>query len=495
MRLADLLAAASLPLPAPLTRAEADLEIVQITADSRQVVPGSLFAALPGSKQDGRTFIPEALARGAVAVLAEPGTRLADRSAAVAIPCNNPRHWLAILASAYYAPQPRLLACVTGTSGKTSVAHFTRSLWQSLGRQAASLGTLGVQPAAVPAPPALTTPDPVALHRCLQALQAAGFEQAVLEASSHGLDQHRLDGLEVAAAAFTNLSHEHLDYHGDMESYFAAKARLFDVLLRPDGAAVLNADSRYYEALTLIARRRGQRIISYGRSGAANLRLLERQPRAEGQDLTLSIDGKDAKLFLPLIGDFQVANALAALGLVIGTGADPQASLGALETLTPVPGRLELVGRTAKGGTVFVDYAHKPAALEAVLKTLRPHVFGKLWVVVGCGGDRDREKRPIMGRLAAELADAAIVTDDNPRSEDPASIRAAMLKDNPGLSEIGERRKAIETAVHALGKGDLLVIAGKGHESGQIVGAKVLPFDDRAVAREAIAASDRGTAA
>ncbi len=495
MRLADLLAAVSLPLAGPLAKHQADLQIESLTCDSRQAKPGSLFAALPGSQADGRDFIPDALAKGAVAVLAAKGSVLPANGKAALIACDNPRRWLALLASTFHAPQPRLIACVTGTSGKTSVAHFTRSLWQALGHNAASLGTLGVVPSAVPAPPALTTPDPVALHRCLQELQLAGFEHAVLEASSHGLDQFRLDGLEVAAAAFTNLSHEHLDYHPNMQAYFAAKARLFEALLRPDGVAVLNADTPYYEALTGIARGRGQRILSYGVSGAANLRIMEQKPSAEGQALTLAVDGKEQRVALPLLGDFQACNAVAALGLVIGSGSDPTAAVAALEQLKPVPGRLEAVGQTASGGKVFVDYAHKPAALEAVLTTLRPYVRGKLWVVVGCGGDRDREKRPIMGRMAAELADHGIITDDNPRGEDPAAIRAAMLAGHPDLAEIGDRRQAIETAVHALEKGDILVVAGKGHESGQTVGDKVLPFDDREVSREAIAASERGTAA
>ncbi len=484
-----------MPLAAPLAPAQADLEIASLTLDSRQVVPGSLFAALPGSQADGRDYIPHALSKGAVAVLAVKGTHLPADSDTCLLLCDNPSHWLAVLASVFHAPQPRLIACVTGTSGKTSVAHFTRSLWQALGHKAASLGTLGVVPEVENPPPSLTTPDSVALHRTLNELQRRGIEHAVLEASSHGLDQCRLDGLEVSAAAFTNLSHEHLDYHATMEGYFAAKARLFERLLRPDGVAVLNADSPYYEPLTTIARRRGQRIFSFGASGAANLRILEQKPKTTGQSLLLSLDGQERRLQLPLIGDFQACNVLAALGLVIGTGSDPSAALEAAGDLVPVPGRLEFIGRTQAGGSVFVDYAHKPAALEAVLSTLRPYTKGRLWVVVGCGGDRDREKRPIMGRLAAELADQGIITDDNPRGEDPAEIRAAMLEGHPDLTEIGDRRQAIETAVHELKKGDVLVIAGKGHEAGQIVGKKVLPFDDRDVARTSIAAAGRGTAA
>ncbi|MEO1193471.1 MAG: UDP-N-acetylmuramoyl-L-alanyl-D-glutamate--2,6-diaminopimelate ligase [Pseudomonadota bacterium] len=487
MRLADLLTTAGFPLAQPLGQEAAAREITLITQDSRTAGPGSLFAALPGSRFDGRSFIPEVLAKGTDVVLAPSGTQLPEGSQATLLASDAPRHWLARLAAVFLAPQPRLLVCVTGTSGKTSVAHFTRGLWSSLGQRAASLGTLGVQPAVVPPLPGLTTADPVALHGCLSDLQAAGYEQVVLEASSHGLDQHRLDGLDVAAAAFTNLSHEHLDYHGDMASYFAAKARLFADLLRPDGVAVLNADSPYYEELTVIARRRGQRILSFGNSGAANLRLLAQTPVAKGQTLDLSIDGKEQRLLLPLIGDFQASNALAALGLVIGTGADPDAALAGVTRLTPVPGRLEYVGQTAQGGRVYVDYAHKPAALEAVLTTLRPHTKGRLSVVVGCGGDRDREKRPVMGRMAAELADRGIITDDNPRSEDPARIRAAMLAGNPSLTEIGDREEAIAAAIADLRANDVLVIAGKGHESGQTAGGVTLPFDDREVARRYLA--------
>ena len=495
MRLADLLSAASLPLAAPLAPTEADVEVSGLTLDSRQAVPGSLFAALPGTHADGRDFIPQALAQGAVAVLAGPGTRLPDSSTVPLIACCDPKHWLAILAGVFHSPQPRTVTCVTGTSGKTSVAHFARTLWEVIGMPAASLGTLGVFHSVESLPTSLTTPDSIAIHCALQKLQAKGIERAVLEASSHGLDQRRLDGLEIAAAAFTNLSPEHLDYHESMAAYFAAKVRLFTDLLRPDGLAVLNADSSYYEQLTLIARERGQRILSYGTDGAADLRILERKAESSGQILTLFVEGSEQHLQLPLIGDFQAMNALAALGLVMGTGAAPAEALEAMTKLTPVPGRLEFVGSTAAGGRVYVDYAHKPGALEAVLTTLRPYARKRLWVVVGCGGDRDRDKRPVMGRLAAKLADHGIITDDNPRGEDPAEIRAAMLLGHPDLTEIGNRRQAIEAAVQALKKDDLLVIAGKGHESGQTASGKTTPFDDRVVAREEIAATKGESAA
>jgi len=457
MRFADLLAAASTPLGRPLDPDSANLQIAGLTADSRDVRPGFLFAAIPGTRLDGRAFIPQAVAAGAAAILAPAGTALPqglEGKPPALVTDANPRRQLAILAAAFYAPQPRRIACVTGTSGKTSTAHFTRAIWERLGLRAASLGTLGVVPPIPDAPPALTTPDPVGLHRCLGSLQREGVEHAVLEASSHGLDQFRLDGLEVSAAAFTNLSREHLDYHGTMEAYLAAKARLFSNLLRPDGTAVLNRDVPEFEAMAGIARRRGQRILAFGKHPEADLRLQEQQPTAAGQVLTLSLNGRTETLTLPLIGDFQAWNALAALGLVLAGPVDPQAAVQALAVLPPVPGRLEASGQTPAGGRVYVDYAHKPAALEAVLATLRPHVAGKLVVVFGCGGDRDRGKRPIMGEIAARMADAAIVTDDNPRSEDPAAIRAEILAASPRLEEIGDRQEAIAAAMRRLSAGD-----------------------------------------
>jgi len=470
--------------------AVAEVEISGLTADSRKVAVGYLFAALPGSRADGRDFIPQAIDQGAAAVLAPEGTVLPAPKAPGARPValvtdHNPRRRLALFAARFYGRQPATVAAVTGTNGKTSVASFTRQLWQALGHASASLGTLGLQPPRADAPASLTTPDPVELHRCLATLARDSVNHVVLEASSHGLDQYRLDGIRVSAAAFTNLTRDHLDYHGTMEAYLAAKLRLFRELLQPDGAAVVNIDDPAGAAFVEAARARGVRLITYGHS-RSDLRLLEQQPTATGQDLRVEIFGMTRDIALPVAGAFQAGNALAALGLVLGGSADVEEAVAALARLTGVPGRVELVGATPAGAHVYVDYAHTPDALETVLKALRPHAENRLFVIIGCGGDRDRGKRPIMGRIAATLADHAIITDDNPRSEDPAAIRQEMLAEAPGAEEIGDRGAAIATAVAAMGPGDVLVIAGKGHESGQIVGGQVLPFDDRDVARTAI---------
>lgn len=489
MRLTDLAQNAQLSL----TGLNVDLSIAGLTADSRQVAPGFLFAALPGSKQDGRGFIADAIAKGAVAILAPLGTALPANlnRQPLLLTDANPRAALAKLAAAFYGRQPSHIACVTGTSGKTSSVHFLRELWGAIGHKAASLGTLGVIPERKDAPKALTTPDPIELHRCLAALAKEGVEHVAMEASSHGLDQYRLEGVKVEAAAFTNLSRDHLDYHPTMEAYLAAKARLFSELLPIGGAAVLNADVPEYAQLAAIAKDRGLRLIDYGRKGQT-ITLLRQELDAQGQTLDLRVLGKESLIRLNVPGSFQAMNALAALGLALGCGADPIKATAALEKLSGVPGRLELAARTPSGGIVLVDYAHKPGALESVLQTLRPHTAKRLFVVVGCGGDRDRGKRPVMGRIAATLADVAIITDDNPRSEDPAAIRREILAGAPGLIEIGDRRKAIATAMRQLKAGDLLVIAGKGHESGQTVGDITLPFDDREVAREILAELEAG---
>jgi len=334
----------------------------------------------------------------------------------------------------------------------------------------------------------------VELHRCLATLARDRIDHVVLEASSHGLDQSRLDGIRASAAAFTNLTRDHLDYHGTMEAYQAAKLRLFTELLQPDGTAVVNVDDPAGAAFVAAAKARGVRLITYGRKAGADLQLVAQQPTATGQDLKISVFGKAHDVALPVAGAFQAGNALAALGLVLGSGEDTDKAVAALETLSGVPGRVELVGETPAGAHVYVDYAHTPDALETVLKALRPHAQNRLFVIIGCGGDRDRGKRPLMGRIAVTLADAAIITDDNPRSEDPASIRQEMLAAAPGAEEIGDRGAAIAHAVAAMGPGDVLVIAGKGHESGQIVGGQVLPFDDRDVARTAISRLAGGAA-
>ena len=462
------------------------LEIAGLTADSRRVEAGFLFAALPGSQADGRDFIDQAVARGAVAVLAPSGTEIKRYDPPVLlIQDPEPRRRLALMAAALHKRQPREIVAVTGTNGKTSVAVFVRQIWEHLGRRAASLGTLGLMPPRADAPAALTTPDPVELHRCLAALAADGVDALAMEASSHGLDQYRLDGVRLSAAAFTNLSRDHLDYHGSMEAYLAAKARLFTDLLPADGTAVLNADIAEFAHLKSLCDRRGQEIVSYGQAGR-DLRLLALKPLPAGLDLTLEIRGDRRQVTVPLAGAFQAHNLLAALGLVLAGGADPAAALASLPHLTGVPGRVERVGATPTGGQVYVDYAHTPDALAVVLQAMRPHVAGKLWVVFGAGGDRDPGKRPLMGAAAAAHADRVVVTDDNPRSETPAAIRAQILPACPEAIEIGDRREAIEFALARLEDGDVLVIAGKGHESGQIVGDRVLPFDDRDAARTAI---------
>jgi len=473
-----------------------EADIVGLSADSRAVRPGYLFAALPGARADGRAFIGEAIRRGAVAILAPPGTALDPAEPAIPlITDNNPRRRLALMAARFYGRQPKVVAAVTGTNGKTSVAEFTRQIWRHLGLPAASLGTLGVRAPDREEPLALTTLDPVALHRLLAELAEAGLDHLAFEASSHGLDQYRLDGVRVTAAAFTNLSRDHLDYHPDMESYLAAKARLFTTVMAPGGTAVLNADAPEWPALRALCQGRGHRVIGYGKAAHAvrGLRLDEVTPRPDGLELAASLFGRAQRARLGLIGAFQAWNALAALGLAIACGADARAAWAALPGLEGAPGRLQHVGDSTKGGAVYVDYAHTPGALETVLEAIRPHVRGRLLAVFGCGGDRDHGKRPLMGAVAARLADRAIVTDDNPRSEDPAAIRSAILAACPGAREIGDRGQAIRAGIAELGPGDVLVIAGKGHERGQIVGPETIPFDDAEVARRAIEREEAGS--
>jgi UDP-N-acetylmuramoyl-L-alanyl-D-glutamate--2,6-diaminopimelate ligase len=482
LRLNDLIAGLDLTVP-PSTAT--DLEIAGITADSRAVQPGFLFAALPGSVHDGRQFIDAAVAAGAVAVLAGE----AHPAAVPTITADNPRRTLAKLAARFYRLQPAAIAAVTGTNGKTSVASFTRQIWTRLGHRAAALGTLGLVAPDRPPQPTLTTPDPVALHALLAELAAEGVDHLAMEASSHGLDQYRLDGVALTAAAFTNLTRDHLDYHKTMEAYFAAKLRLFERVLPRQGCAVLNADSDAFPFLEAVCRRRDQRVISFG-TGAADLALRDRRAAATGQDLTLSLFGTAEHVHLPVAGGFQALNALCALGLAIGCGAESRAALAQLEHLEGVRGRLELAATAPSGAPIYVDYAHTPDALQTVLTALRPHAARALVVIFGCGGDRDPGKRPLMGEIAVRLADRVVVTDDNPRSEDPAAIRKAVLAGCAGgttVTEIGDRADAIFATVRSLQAGDVLVVAGKGHEQGQIVGDVVRPFDDARVAREAIA--------
>jgi UDP-N-acetylmuramoyl-L-alanyl-D-glutamate--2,6-diaminopimelate ligase len=439
-----------------------------------------LFAALPGTKADGRAFIADALAKGCAAVLAPEATNF-DTGAVPLVRAANARQAFAKAAAAFFTAQPKVMTAVTGTNGKTSTVTFARQLWSRLGHKAASLGTLGVQAEGFPPRPSLTTPDPVDLHAALAELAGAGITHAAMEASSHGLDQYRLDGVRLQAAAFTNLTRDHLDYHADMQAYGAAKLRLFTELLAADGTAVVNADSDF--ATKVLAAR--PKALTFGRKGK-DLRLVSATPEPHGQVLALEILGRAATVHLPLAGTFQAENALAALGLVIACGADPAAAAEALETLEGVPGRLQKVAEAATGAPVYVDYAHTPDALETVLKALRPHASGRLIVVYGCGGDRDPGKRPQMGAIAETLADIAIVTDDNPRSEDPALIRRAILAAAPHAVEIGDRAQAIRHAVGLAKSGDVVVLAGKGHEAGQIIGTQVLPFDDAQEAFNAV---------
>jgi len=480
--------------------ATADLDIRGLTADSRAVKPGYLFAALEGARGDGRAFIPDALAKGAVAILTDlrdplPAPLAADGRAVPVLADANPRRSLALMAAKFHGLQPRTVAAVTGTSGKTSTVTFTRQVWATLGYQAASLGTLGIVAPNFERKGSLTTPDPVDLHADLAALAKSGVDHLAIEASSHGLEQCRLDGIDIKAAGFTNLSRDHLDYHPDMQSYLGAKLRLFSTVMPMGRVAVLNADIPEYEALLTVANARRHRVISYGRAGA-DLRLAALTPTPEGQILTLNAFGRRSDLLLPVAGAFQAHNALCAIGLAVGCGADDRQALAALSSLNVVPGRIERVATHPSGAPIFVDYAHKPDALRVILETLRPLASNRLVVVVGCGGDRDRGKRPEMGEIATRLADRAIITDDNPRSEDAAAIRAQMIAGVPAAArgkvrEIGDRAKAIATAIEQLDAGDVLVIAGKGHEQGQIVGNTVLPFNDAEEARVVVAALAR----
>ncbi|MEK7820209.1 MAG: UDP-N-acetylmuramoyl-L-alanyl-D-glutamate--2,6-diaminopimelate ligase, partial [Pseudomonadota bacterium] len=400
----------------------------------------------------------------------------------------NPRRAYALMAARFFARQPATVVAVTGTNGKTSTVHFLRQIWTALGHRAAGIGTLGLIGADGARTPSggLTTPDPAELHRLLRDLADGGVAHLAMEASSHGLDQHRLDGVRLKAAAFTNLTRDHLDYHRDMGTYGAAKRRLFAELLPEDGVAIIHAAAPGAEDILETCRRARRRIVTYGTEGA-DVALLAARPSPNGQRLELSVFGAARTVVLPLVGGFQVENALCALALAVVCGADAERALACLEKLDSVPGRLEKAGETRTGAAVYVDYAHTPDALANVLAALRPHTPGKLAVVFGCGGDRDAGKRPEMGRIAARDADAVIVTDDNPRGEDASSIRRAILAACPGAEDIADRRQAIRTAVARLRAGDVLVLAGKGHEQGQIVGAEARPFDDRTEARAALA--------
>jgi UDP-N-acetylmuramoyl-L-alanyl-D-glutamate--2,6-diaminopimelate ligase len=464
-----------------------ETDIIGLTCDSRRVEPGFLFAALPGTERDGRDFISDALDRGAAAVLSLPGTDI-GKAGDLSIPLlshANPRRQYALMAAAFYQVQPDMIAAVTGTNGKTSVVTFLRQIWDGLGRKAASAGTLGVVARGFENRKSLTTPDSAELHRNLRDLAHFGVDRLALEASSHGLMQHRLDGVRVSLAAFTNLTRDHLDYHGDMEEYLAAKLRLFTEILSPEGTAVINADGDPGGAVEEACRERGLRIMSYGQAGS-DVGLEESEAEDEGYRLGIAIGGKTHRLRLPLLGLFQVSNALCALSLAVASGEDAVACMGQLEQLQGVPGRVQLAGSHANGAGIFVDYAHTPAALMSVLEALRPHASGRLHVVFGCGGDRDAGKRPEMGAIANSHADGVIVTDDNPRTEDATEIRRQILARVPRAVEIADREEAIAEGIKGLEAGDILVIAGKGHERGQIVGTETRPFDDVQVVRDVL---------
>jgi len=453
-----------------------DPVITGVTADSRKAGPGTLFAALPGTAADGRAFIPQALTQGAAAVLAPTDTP--GDVAPVLVRSGDVRRAYALAAKAFYGAQPRTCVAVTGTNGKTSVATFCRQIWTRIGHKAASMGTLGVVAGTEALTgPGLTSPDAAEAARLMAELAGRGVTHLCLEASSHGIDQRRLDGVTLQAAAFTNLSQDHLDYHGDMDAYRDAKLRLFEQLLPRGRTAVLNADSDGYGPFASASLMSGLSLFSVGERGR-NLSLYSRQAVPEGQRLKVEADGKLYDLLLPLAGAFQASNAMVAAGLCVAAGDKADKVLEALEHIEGAQGRLQRIGAGPKGGEAYVDYAHTPDGLQTVLEALRPHATGKLIVVFGAGGDRDQGKRPLMGAIAAKYADVAIVTDDNPRSEDAAAIRKAIIATRSGMREIGDRKAAIGEAVASLRQGDVLVVAGKGHEQGQIVGETVYPFDD-----------------
>jgi len=460
--------------------------IVGMTSDSRAAGKGTLFAALPGTKADGARYIPQAIEAGAAAVLTGEQP-LPFECPVPVVRAADPRRALALAAARFYGRQPATVAAVTGTNGKTSVSVFLRQIWESAGHQAASLGTIGLVAPGGAVSGSLTTPDPIKLHETMADLAGEGVTHLALEASSHGLDQRRLDGVRFAAGAFTNLSRDHLDYHATLEAYLRAKLRLFDTLLPKGSAAVADADQPQADAVRRIAGRRGLTFVGVGQQGET-LKVLSVTRMPQGSRLTVEAWGEKRYVALPLVGDFQISNALVAAGLAVATGVEPAVALDALSELQGASGRLELVGTHPSGAMVFVDYAHTPDALANALQALRPHVDGKLVVVFGAGGDRDPGKRPLMGEAAARNADQLIVTDDNPRSEDPAAIRRAVLAGANGAKDIGDRRLAIRSAVEQLERGDILLIAGKGHETGQTIGDRTLPFSDQEEARKALAA-------
>ncbi|WP_442680289.1 UDP-N-acetylmuramoyl-L-alanyl-D-glutamate--2,6-diaminopimelate ligase [Sphingomonas sp. ASY06-1R] len=457
-----------------------DTRVTGFAIDSRKVAPGTVFGAFRGTVSNGEDYIPSAIAAGAVAVYARPEAVV---EGAVHVADAEPRRAFAYAAAKFFAPFPDHVVAVTGTNGKTSTVELTRQLWRMSGFHAASIGTLGVTTADDSVSTGLTTPDIATFLSNMAGLRREGVSHAAFEASSHGLSQFRTEGLPVHAAAFTNLSRDHLDYHGTMEAYLEAKLRLFSEVVAADGAAVVWMDDPASTRVAEIARERGLRLISLGTKGET-LRIVDRQPTQLGQTLTIDADGKTHQVKLPLIGAYQAANALTAAGLVLATGGETGDILARLARVQPVRGRLERAAISRAGAPIYVDYAHTPDGLEAAIQALRPHTAGRLIVLFGAGGDRDRGKRPLMGEVATRLADHVIVTDDNPRSENPAFIRREVLAGAPEAIEIDGRREAIAAAIADAGGNDIVLLAGKGHEQGQIVGDRVLPFDDVQVARE-----------
>jgi UDP-N-acetylmuramoyl-L-alanyl-D-glutamate--2,6-diaminopimelate ligase len=491
MKLRDLTGGAFPELQQQIDGAAGDLPISGLTSDSRKIAPGMLFVALAGTKADGAGFIADAVARGAAAVVgsaattADPGSAASQSAAVPRLSVDDPRRFLALAAAGFYGAQPKTMVAVTGTAGKTSVASFTRQIWAFAGHPAAMIGTTGVVSPTRDEYGSLTTPDPVALHALLAELAAEGVTHAAMEASSHGLDQRRLDGVLLAAAGFTNLGRDHMDYHPTVEHYMAAKMRLFDTLLPKGAPAIIFADDEWSDEAARVATAAGHDVRTVGRKGT--FLCLKRVEHFRHKQLAHIQVGADIfEVDLPLAGDFQLANALVAAGLAMVTGVPATTAMAALAKLKGASGRLELVGHTKDGALAYVDYAHKPDALEKVLTAVRPFTTGRIVTVFGCGGDRDKGKRPIMGEIASRLSDLVIVTDDNPRSEVPETIRAEIMAAAPGATEIGDRAKAIRHAVSLLAAGDTLIVAGKGHEEGQTVGTTVLPFSDHAELRKAL---------
>jgi UDP-N-acetylmuramoyl-L-alanyl-D-glutamate--2,6-diaminopimelate ligase len=471
-----------------LPDAVAATDVTGIASDSRKVKPGDLFVALSGTKADGSAFVADAVSRGAAAAVVAAGTSVDASVPVVAV--REPRRFLALAAARFYGRQPETMVAVTGTAGKTSVAAFTRQIWAHAGHAAAMIGTTGVVAPGRSDYGSLTTPDPVSLHALLAELADAGVTHAAMEASSHGLDQSRLDGVKLSAGAFTNLGRDHMDYHPTVEHYMASKMRLFDTLLPKGAPAVVYADDEWSGTAIDTARKAGCDVRTVGRKGDY-LALKRVEHFRHKQTAEIHVGGDIFEGHIPLAGDFQVANALVAAGLAMSTGVPAATAMAALEKLVGASGRLELVGHAKNGALAYVDYAHKPDALENVLTSVRPFTTGRVIVVFGCGGDRDKGKRPIMGEIATRLADVVIVTDDNPRSEVPAVIRSEIMAAAKGATEIGDRAEAIGAAVAMLSAGDTLIVAGKGHEEGQTIGSVTLPFSDHAELRKALEELDR----